>query len=291
MTRTFIAAATLLLGTSALTGAAAQDKYDKPLPLVSSAKISTAPAQHKMLATKSVQTSALKKGMTHSGMGGPLEKEGTASFAGKPAMIKAAKGGSMLLADNEKIVGIKSAKASTGMGGPFEDGLAGADDLTPRPAADNYPPCRPGPGDDRCIQLYEPGVRAELASWNRETGGLADGSAVTAMGGPYEPVEASWKDEAHGLADGKTTAMGGPFEPAEAMADAGGLAMNGDGVLDGALGETSDPADDVVLAGHSEFAGVGGPIESQSGYPPCSPGAGDDRCIQLYEPGVTGAGN
>ena len=158
MTRTFIAAATLLLGTSALTGAAAQDKYDKPLPLASSAKISAAPAQHKMLATKSVQTSALKKGMTHSGMGGPLEKEGTASFAGKPAMIKAAKGGSMLLADNEKIVGIKSAKASTGMGGPFEDGLAGADDLTPRPAADNYPPCRPGPGDDRCIQLYEPGV-------------------------------------------------------------------------------------------------------------------------------------
>ena len=35
---------------------------------------------------------------------------------------------------------------------------------------------------------------------------------------------------------------------------------------------------------------MGGPID-ETGYPPCSPGPGDDRCIQLYEPGVTGAGN
>jgi len=26
-------------------------------------------------------------------------------------------------------------------------------------AATDYPPCSPGPGDDRCIQLYERGVR------------------------------------------------------------------------------------------------------------------------------------
>lgn len=78
-----------------------------------------------------------------------------------------------------------------GMGGPYEDvyGSAGGGlDLTPRPAGQNYPPCAPGPGDDRCIQLYEPGVRMQLASWNQATGGLADGSATTAMGGPYEPV-------------------------------------------------------------------------------------------------------
>lgn len=292
MKRTLIAAATLLLGTSALAGAAAQGKSEKPVLLASNAKISAAAAHGKVLATKSVHASAMKKGMAYGGMGGPLEEEGTTSFAGKPAMTdKAAKGDPTFLAKNEKIVGIKSAKASTGMGGPFEDGLAGTADLTPRPAADNYPPCRQGASDDRCIQLYEPGVRAELASWNRETGGLADGSAAAAMGGPYEPVEASWKDETHGLADGKMTAMGGPYDPVETIAGAVGLAMNGDGVLEGALGEKSDPADDLALAGHSEFAGVGGPIESQSGYPPCSPGAGDDRCIQLYEPGVTGAGN
>ncbi len=34
-----------------------------------------------------------------------------------------------------------------------------AADLTTRPAAGNYPACDPGPGDDSCIQLYEPGVR------------------------------------------------------------------------------------------------------------------------------------
>ena len=59
-----------------------------------------------------------------------------------------------------------------------------AADLTTRPAAGNYPACAPGPGDDRCIQLYEPGVRVALASWNQPTGGLADGSATTAHGRP-----------------------------------------------------------------------------------------------------------
>jgi hypothetical protein len=57
--------------------------------------------------------------------------------------------------------------------------LASAD-TAPRPAAQNYPACRPGPGDDRCIQLYEPGVRVALASWTQPTGGFADGTA-TAM--------------------------------------------------------------------------------------------------------------
>ena len=74
-----------------------------------------------------------------------------------------------------------------GMGGPYEEVYgSGTVSLTPRPATENYPPCDPGPGDDNCIQLYEPGVRDQLASWNRATGGLADGSATTAMGGPYE---------------------------------------------------------------------------------------------------------
>lgn len=66
----------------------------------------------------------------------------------------------------------------TGVGGPYE-----AADLTPRPAAENYPPCRPGPGDDRCIQLYEPGVRDQLAAWTQPTGGLLDETRL-AMGGP-----------------------------------------------------------------------------------------------------------
>jgi hypothetical protein len=67
-----------------------------------------------------------------------------------------------------------------------------AADMTPRPAAGNYPACRPGPGDDRCIQLYEPGVQARLASWSQPTGGFAGSSDTqVAMGGPYEPVDSA----------------------------------------------------------------------------------------------------
>lgn len=148
----------------------------------------------------------------------------------------------------------KPDQSESGMGGPLEEttGTTKSLDLTPRQATENYPPCSPGPGDDRCIQLYEPGVRAQLASWNQPTGGLADHSATAAMGGPYEPVD-----------------------------------VEDDGKVELAAADT-----DPTLTDHSEYQGVGGPIESQSGYPPCSfPGPGDDRCIQLYESGVTGAGN
>ena len=65
------------------------------------------------------------------------------------------------------------------MGGPLEDATTGdinmaAADLATRPATQNYPPCRPGPGDDNCIQLYEPGVETALGQLERRpTGGLA----------------------------------------------------------------------------------------------------------------------
>lgn len=146
---------------------------------------------------------------------------------------------------------------------------------TPQPAAANYPPCSPGPGDDHCIQLYERGVRAQLASWDRPTGGLADNSATTAMGGPYEPVDTSLAGELGG--PDTATGMGGPEEPV--------LAMNGDGAVDAVLGETA--TDEGAAA---TYAGVGGPLEEvdATSYPPCRPGPGDDRCIQLYERGVTG---
>jgi hypothetical protein len=161
---------------------------------------------------------------------------------------------------SDKVDPSVTAETQAAMGGPIEEADATMTaSLAPRPAAGNYPPCEPGPGDDNCIQLYEPGVRAQLASWNAPTGGLADGSVTTAMGGPYEPVA----DHADASA---TSAM--------------------------ALGETED----VSLAGaepdiDAYYEGVGGPVVSQSGYPACEPGPGDDRCIQLYERGVTGAGN
>ena len=109
-----------------------------------------------------------------------------------------------------------------GVGGPFEAPDSAAADLTPRPAAQNYPACRPGPGDDNCIQLYEPGVRQQLAAWTRPTGGFAgSGDSQVAMGGPYEPVDNS------------------------AVESARQDAMSGDGTVDTALGETG--ADEKVV--------------------------------------------
>ena len=153
----------------------------------------------------------------------------------------------------------KADDGMTGMGGPEEE--VSTTSLTPALAAENYPPCSPGPGDDRCIQLYEPGVRAQLASWNHSTGGLAENSVTTAMGGPFEPVEAD-KVEVASVDTGFRTKI-----------------------------ETAEVDSDVGVTSHDAYQGVGGPVEVQAGYPPCSPGPGDDRCIQLYERGVSGAGN
>ena len=341
MKRNFIAAAALLLGTSALASAsAAQDKYDKDISVASKlltaavaptnsvkladqtdpiilAKYEQAAAMKNgstgmggpleeldfasdkpmiadaaymddpIIQAKNEQATALKLGQTSLGMGGPLEEAD-----GKPIMADADYfNDPVVRAKHDQALAMKTGHTSLGMGGPLEavdtkpimadadyfddpiirakheqasamktaqaNGMGGplddsaSIDLTPRPATIDYPPCSPGPGDDRCIQLYEPGVRAQLAGWNRENGGLADGSA-TAIGGPYEPVDGSMND----------------------------LAVR-----------TDDKADSAEIADHSSFSGVGGPIEAQSGYPPCSPGPGDDRCIQLYESGVTGAGN
>ena len=114
-----------------------------------------------------------------------------------------------------------------GMGGPEEPldvapapVTLAAVDPAPRPAAQHYPACRPGPGDDNCIQLYEPGVRTALAQWTARTGGLSDGTQV-AMGGP---------EQEELIADGATEA------------EAEHLSMNGDGRVDEELGETQDLA-------------------------------------------------
>jgi hypothetical protein len=54
-------------------------------------------------------------------------------------------------------------------------------------AAVAWRPCRPGPGDDHCIQLYERGVSASYARWLRDHDSDAPRTQV-AMGGPEEPV-------------------------------------------------------------------------------------------------------
>ena len=157
-------------------------------------------------------------------------------------------------------------------------------ETTPQPAAGNYPPCSPGAGDDHCIQLYERGVRAGLAGWNKPTGTLAENSATTAVGGPYQPADTTLAAEMGGPARPADvtafTGMGGPEEPIDTR-----LAMSGDGSVDAALGETA--RDEGAAAA---YTGMGGPLEevAETSYPPCRPGPGDDHCIQLYERGVTG---
>jgi len=101
-----------------------------------------------------------------------------------------------------------------GMGGPIEETPTAA------PDAGTYPACRPGPGDDHCIQLYEPGVRAALASWTPRD---VDTTLAGEMGDGTPSAEA--------------TGVGGPYEPVEEGAD---LAMNGDGLVDAATGETAE---------------------------------------------------
>ena len=185
---------------------------------------------------------------------------------------------------------------ATGMGGPLETEVATSASFAPRPADHNYPPCDPGPGDDNCIQLYEEGVRDQLASWNRPTGGLLDAGATTAMGGPFEAADSSatTSSETETHLSSTDHGVGGPLEPVDSGAT---TAMNGDGAIDTSAGETaaSEAATGATaqseVADHGAFTGVGGPVEAQSGYPACEPGPGADRCIQLYEAGVSGAGN
>src|SRR5687768_1260211 len=64
--------------------------------------------------------------------------------------------------------------------------LAAGPETEQTSAPTTYRPCRPGPGDDRCIQLYERGVRAAYARWLRDRGPAP--TQVAAVGGPVEPA-------------------------------------------------------------------------------------------------------
>jgi hypothetical protein len=249
MKRYMVAASALLLGTSALAVAAGADKTDKPMVTPVAAAMVAKPISDKPVEPE--LTLGEKAQMQLAMLDKSNDKTMLDESGGKieTASVDAFETASIDVVD----------KSATGMGGPIEQADAGPiADLTPHPATQNYPPCDPGPGDDHCIQLYEPGVRAQLASWNRPTGGLADGSSTSAMGGPYEPVD-----------------------------EAGVETVSADAGTTAAVDETEE----TEVAAHGDMQGVGGPVEAQSGYPPCSPGPGDDRCIQLYERGVTGAGN
>jgi hypothetical protein len=118
---------------------------------------------------------------------------------------------------------VDDAKApiESGVGGPDAGIAMAAADMAPRPAAQNYPACRPGRGDDNCIQLYEPGVRQQLASWDQPTGGFAGaGETQVAMGGPYEPADSATETERlnqQALADSASALQGAQMADAAAI--------------------------------------------------------------------------
>ena len=99
-------------------------------------------------------------------------------------------------------------------------GMVDWEDLEPRLATRNYPACRPGRGDDRCIQLYERGVRAALAEWDEPTGGwegdvrLASMERRSAHHDTRAEVDDHY-DEDPMVDDDEPVALGGPVERRE----------------------------------------------------------------------------
>lgn len=271
MKQVYLGAAALLLGTSALAWAA-----DKPVDKDPKAMLIGAKAAEFVKASDWVKAPKVETVK--------VEPVSATLTADDEAVLLAKKGEGnpdLDLAVKPDAVQPELAVAGTGVGGPLEEidaKTASAAELTPRQAAHNYPPCsHSGPGDDNCIQLYEPGVRQQLASWTQPTGGLA-GADETRMAAAGATTE---------------TGVGGPYEPVESSTE---LAMNGDGSIDGAMGEVSpdEPVATAASTDTSTYTGMGGPLEevtpvkATTDYPPCHPGPGDDRCIQLYERGVSG---
>ena len=83
---------------------------------------------------------------------------------------------------------LSASKDMQGMGGPEETDAAATTAVTAAAPQANYRACSPGPGDDNCIQLYEPGVRASYAAWQASH---LPGAAQTGMGGPDEDESAA----------------------------------------------------------------------------------------------------
>jgi len=158
--------------------------------------------------------------------------------------------------DEPTVFDTAATPVEAGTGGPYEPVETAAADVAPRAAAENYPACRPGPGDDRCIQLYEPGVRAELASWTQPTGGFAGSSDTqVAMGGPYEPVDSATETERlnqQALADSNAavaqmaSAEPVPDDSAIETASADDDAVETASADDGDIASYGEPADEDV---------------------------------------------
>jgi hypothetical protein len=150
------------------------------------------------------------KGGEMNGQGGPFEEAQAGSSGGKNTAPTAEhiSEKQAWLAQNGNAssdMAMDAGKENSGQGGPLEEAQAGASGEAVWPA------CRPGPGDDRCIQMYERGVSRAFAQWSA-------GRSRMGMGGPEEP--ANGKDQ--------MTSMTSDMSAAAAK-------------VDGAAGPTTEP--------------------------------------------------
>ena len=140
------------------------------------------------------------------------------------------------------------------------------------------------------------------------------------MGGPLEEVAGKSDADTGGkFAGGDMTGKTGMDDDGKSHAasmDIGGKSWTDEGAMGGKLamtgkagvegdeqlaskqvsdGDSSQPVETATVAkdpaasapGKEAYAGMGGPLEDVADYPACSPGPGDDRCIQLYEVGAS----
>ena len=169
-------------------------------------------------------------------------------------------------------------------------------------------------------------AKAGVTGKGAEAGAKVATMDYDGMGGAFEEASLSTKGEGDTSAKFASADMGGKAalsgmdaggKMQTASMDMGGkswsgnsdssgkLAMNGKGAgSDQFAGKqaTGDAADQAIETaavakdtsasgtsgqGKESYTGMGGPEEAVSNYPPCQPGPGDDRCIQLYERGVS----
>lgn len=148
-----------------------------------------------------------------------------------------------------------------GVGGPDESAEA---------ERTSWPACDPGPGDDRCIQLYEPGVRGAFAQWSA-------GREQMAMGGPEEPVG---KDAmVMSSVDMSAPTLDKPVVGTQPTTEPTGVQV----AKASSPFEHASMSSDVLTAEQMRsgpvYTGVGGPLEEVRDYPRCR-SRSDDRCQQ-----------
>lgn len=146
------------------------------------------------------------------------------------------------------------------------NGVGGPDESTEAERT-SWPACDPGPGDDRCIQLYEPGVRGAFAQWSA-------GRDRMAMGGPEEPVIGK-EAMAMSSADMSSSTVDKPIVGAQPTTEPTGVRV---------AKTSSTPFEHASLTAEEMrsgpvYSGVGGPLEEVRDYPRCR-SRSDDRCQQ-----------